>query len=207
MNGAINEIKTRVFDRLFAQAAVADAQETAAMHARLATELAATTRTTAAALKDLEAKRPKVAAEYEKALAQTDAARARLIAVDGEIERLKLERISKGGRLEGQLASAADPRIDEAVRRMEARLADVQRGGFKTESVRIVDQIGGHPWLVKTNERAIGRVVSACSAARQSFQALKLVEVDDVPAAIARIEQGIPWTDLNVLEGPDGAGV
>jgi hypothetical protein len=192
---------TSLFQKLLATAEAAEETARAATHGALAAEYATAKRAAADAIAELEARRPKAAADYAKAVAAVDAASGRLGAIDMAIERLKLSRISQGGRLEGRLASCADPRIDAALGRIELQLAAMRKDGYQVETSRV----GIAQYETRTNDRAIACVTKAACDARQQLDELKLIDVADLDRRIEEIDATIPWDSIGAFDPPTAA--
>lgn len=198
----LDGIKSRVYGKLFADAAAAEATERATTHAELAGQLVEGEAADAAALMVLVPQVAKADEQAAKARAVANAADVRAAALRGQVAEVKARREHRRMRLGGQLEATADPRIDDARRRMEQRLVDIQRDGFRVESTKTGTVDGA--WITRSNGAGLARVVRSISLARAKYDALKRVEAADLDAAIADIENSIPWSALDEWLGPDG---
>jgi hypothetical protein len=192
-----------------AKAEASAAADRAAQHAAYCAEAVTITTDLAGARTRIDPLRQKAAAELEKKDAAAAVARAALLAIDRDLWNRKARDTSRLNQLDGLRIGSADPRIDEAKQRLNNRVDVMRREGPTELQVRVtdLDSRTGVRYERRSNAGAVSRVIQAVTAARYQLDALKLMEVDDVAAAIAAIEASVPFSDIKqvVVDGPAAA--
>lgn len=174
------------------------------LHAKLAADRVAVQRAMATDVARLEPASVTAVADVAKTKAAYDAAVVRQRALWREIAVVKHLALSKIERLEVQLNDTAPAAIDDALARLDRQL---DRRAIN-QHVRVTEhRPPGISVIMSTssNLHAIAAIQIAGRAARHRLAALKLAPVDDVAAAIAAIEQSIPWGELQVMKIDGGA--
>jgi hypothetical protein len=177
-----------------------EASDAVATRAKLAAELDAVNQTEARELTRLAPLVVKTDADREKASAALTSATKAWQQVVQEQRVTKGRALVARQRLEAQLRELADPRIDAAKRRLEERRAKAWNEGQTVQhhhpegvGTSIIHQ-------TKSNSHAFEKIMRAIRQARVDLDGLKLVQIDDLPKAIARIEASVPWQQLQELE-------
>jgi predicted nucleic acid-binding Zn-ribbon protein len=157
---------------------------------------------------DLEAKfksdQAELSAELEcvrnkplRSLAEIDAARAELAAVQKRREKSVAAYQKARDNLDGEIILAAPPAIDEAVRRLQQE-RDHTTSRLSVRAYNERSASGRNIGMVETNRNKILARLEAIDGAMRQLRALKSQPITDVKKQIAAIEGAVPPLDTAV---------
>jgi hypothetical protein len=176
--------------------------EKSQVHAAAASELARARSYADTKLAELAPKIEKAEAAARKSRAVAEADEARLRDLRFQAEHLKGDLRVQTTRLENVMRANADPRIDAARARMAHKIEQLRQRPMTFDEVIDTTTI---PYVrtTRSNWRAIEATLRTAYKARELFEPLKFAVVDDLDAAIARIEALVDWTVVDALDSLD----
>jgi hypothetical protein len=138
-----------------------------------------------------------LAKAHRDAVEKEQAAARKLLAKRGEWSSAVHTLDGRIDQLERELRIGADPRIDDALSALTARVEAIGRDGFRMDTIPAdgIDMSTLRPLKkIRTNAASMGRIWEAVRAARHQLEMLKLENPEDVAAAIAEIHDSVPWS-------------